>query len=129
MHGFDNFGISAQDGESNISFSPQKLDGKDALMRCVMYAMMSASTQPFSDVGLEEEIWSNLSDIANFSNGAMDGEWLCFNIETGELGMAFRYKDNWRIRAASITDEQLKNLQQERMISRIKDLEGDDDND
>lgn len=124
MHGFDNFGIPASIGESDISFSTQQLDGKDALMRCVMYALMSASTQPFSDIPLEEEIWNNLSDIANFSNGAMDGEWLCFNIETGELGMAFRYKDAWRIRSASVTDEQLKDLQQQRMISRMNNIEG-----
>ena len=127
MHGINNFGISTETSGSNLPVPSQPLEGKEILLRCFMYAMMSAGN-PFSDdVNLEDEVWRNLSELADFSDGQLEGEWICFNVKSGAIGMAFPYKGEWRIRETSVTDEEIRSVQEKRFNDRLNDLGNDDD--
>lgn len=118
MSEFDLIRVSPSASSGDLPLPTEELDGKDALLRCFMYAMLSVNNPSSGDVDLADEVWKNISDISDFSRGALNGEWICFNIETGEIGMAFPYKGEWRIRPNTVTDTDIRIAQQKRVESR-----------
>lgn len=126
MYGANNFGVSAEVGRGSLPVPSQPLEGKEALLRCFMYAMMSVGNPSDSDVNLEDEIWQNLSELADFSDGQLEGDWICFNVKTGSIGMAFPYKGEWRIRETSVTDEKIREAQEKRFNNRLNNLKDND---
>jgi hypothetical protein len=117
MSEFDLVGIPASFGASDLPVPKEKLDGKEILLRCFMYSILSVK-DPTDDIDLAEELWASLAEIADFSNGTMDGEWICFNVKSGELGMAYPYNGEWRIREHAVSDEQIRSVQQRRVDAR-----------
>jgi len=96
-----------------------KLTGKDILARAFLNAMMSVEQARFSrDIDLPEEVWKNLLELTDMGVPGLEGEWLCFNVESGEIGRAYPYKGEWRIRTASADDRRLAQLQQARVHER-----------
>jgi hypothetical protein len=79
---------------------------------------MSVGNPMGSNVDLAEEIWKNIIELADFSNGILDAEWLCFNLRNEEIGMAYKYNDSWRIRTKNSSDDEIRKAQNERISSR-----------
>lgn len=112
-------GFNTQASQGNTPYTAQPLTGKEILARAFVNAMMSVTNPTDDSIDLPEEIWKNLGLLTGKRIGTLEpSEWLCFNLETGEIGRAYPYKGEYRIRSTEATDVDMNELQGQRVQER-----------
>lgn len=100
-------------------FTPTSLKGEEIISRVFIASAMSVQNPGFDDVDLPQEIMLTLKELTGGSKAPLDeNDWLCIDLNSGQVGRAFKVRDDYKIMPVEITDVQLDSAINSRRMER-----------
>ena len=101
------------------NFTPNALKGEEIISRVFVASAMSVQNPGFDEVDLPQEIMLTLKELTGGARAPLEeNDWLCIDLNSGQVGRAFKVRDDFKILPVEVTDVQLDSAINARRMER-----------